>query len=521
MRVWAPVVGVLALFSICLAFAPSDASAAEPSGRLVVGTADPPETLDPHMSITLPSWTVVRNVFDSLLVRDLKTYGYKPGLAESHRIVNDTTWEFKLRKGVKFHNGEDFDAESVKFSIERVINPEQKSPSRGQNVLIDRVEIVDRHTVNIVTKKPMPMLRERLVSPGYTGTISMVPPKYVREKGDQYFNTNPVGTGPFRVVKWVKGDVIELEANRDYWGGAPKVKTVLIRAIPEPTTRVSALLTGDADIIESVPPDLVESVKKASGARIAETDVDGVPTDVEFNATKGGPLADPRVRCALSHVVDMDLVVKKILRGYGVRRPVPLDPRAFGYNPNLKLPKPDLDRAKKLLAEAGHPNGQGIPALQLIYIRGGGGLLLAADPIAEYIAQQFNKLGVKTELIPLDSGAFSARARDRKAWDMRMTGWGGGGRFEVGDTLFFEYHSAAPSSGLGNKEFDEILDQARSTMDPEARKQLYWKAQELVYTLCGSLPTFQNKVIFGVRDDVDWSPSIGQFLVLHEAGRKK
>jgi peptide/nickel transport system substrate-binding protein len=500
---------------------PPAASAAEPTGRLVLGTGDPPETLDPHMSITLPSWTVVRNVFDSLLARDLKTFGYKPGLAESYQILNDTTWQFKLRKGVKFHNGEAFDAEVVKFSIERVLNPEQKSPSRGQNILIDRVEIVDRYTVNIITKKPMPMLRERFVSPGYTGTISIVPPKYVREKGDVHFNANPVGTGPFRVVRWVKGDLIELEANKDYWGGPPKIKTVIIKAIPEPTTRVSALLTGEADIIESIPPDLVDTLKKAPGAHIAETDVDGVPTDVEFNATKGGPLADPRVRCALSAAVDMDLVVQKIVRGYGTRRPVPLDPRAFGYNPNLPLQKFDLERGKKLLAEAGHLNGQGIPELQLLYMRGGGGLLLAADPIAEYIAQQFGKLGVKVQLVPLDSGAFSARSRDRKAWDMRMTGWGGGGRFEVGDTLFFEYHSLAPSSGLGNKEFDQILDKARETMDPEARKQLYWKAQELVYTLCGSLPTFQNKVIFGVRNDVNWAPAVGQFVILHEAERKR
>jgi peptide/nickel transport system substrate-binding protein len=521
MRFRAMVVGVVAVLATGLAFVPTCSLGAEPTGRLTLGTGDPPETLDPHISITLPSWTVVRNVFDSLLVRDLKTYGYKPGLAESHQIVNDTTWQFKLRKGVKFHNGEELNAEAVRFSVERVINPEQKSPSRGQNVLIERVEVVDPYTVNIITRKPMPMLRERFVSPGYTGTISIVPPKYIREKGDQYFNTNPVGTGPFRVVKWVKGDYVELEANKEYRGGPPKIKTVIIKAIPEPTTRVSALLTGDADIIESIPPDLVESVKKAPSAHVAETDVDGVPTDVEFNATKGGPLADPGVRCALSSAVDMDLVVKKIVRGYGARRPVPLDPRAFGYNPNLPLQKHDLDKAKKLLAEAGHPNGQGIPELEFLYMRGGGGILLVADPIAEYVAQQFSKLGVRVQLIPLDSGAFSARSRDKKAWDMRMTGWGGGGRFEVGDTLFFEYHSSAPSSGLNDKEFDLILDRARETMEPEARKQLYWKAQELVYNRCGSLPTFQNKVIFGVRNDIDWSPSVGQFVILHQAGRKK
>ena len=192
------------------------------TGRLVIGAPAEPETLDPHMSASLPTWNIARNVFDSLLTRDLKTFGYKPGLAESHRVVNETTWQFKLRRGVKFHNGEDFNAESVKFSIERVLNPEQKSASRGLNLLIDRVEILDPYTVNIITKKSMPMLRERLTSPGYTGTIPMVPAKYIREKGDQYFAANPVGTGPFRVVKWVKGAEVELVTSRFLYGPIPQ-----------------------------------------------------------------------------------------------------------------------------------------------------------------------------------------------------------------------------------------------------------------------------------------------------------
>jgi peptide/nickel transport system substrate-binding protein len=494
------------------------APATAQTGRLVVGTAAEPETLDPHMSASLPTWNIARNVFDSLLTRDLKTFGYKPGLAESHRILNDTTWQFKLRRGVKFHNGEDFNAEAAKFSIDRVLNPEQKSASRGLNLLIDRVEIIDAYTVNIVTKKPMPMLRERFTSPGYTGTIPMVPPRYIREKGDQQFAASPVGTGPFRVVRWVKGADVELEANPSYWGGAPKIKTVVFKTIPEPAIRVSALLTGEADIVANVPPDSVELIKRDPRARISEADVDGIPPQIQFNAMKGGPLADLRVRQALVSAVDMELVVKRLLRGHAVQRALPLDPRAFGYNPNLPVHKPDLERARKLLAEAGHPNGQGIHELVLIYPTGG--RYLMGEAVAEYVSQQFAKVGVRVKLSPAEYGTWLAQMRDKKSYDLGMMGWGGGGRFEVGDTMFFQLHSGSPYSWLGNADFDQTLDRARETMDSETRKQFYWKAQEVAYGLAAVLPAHQTNAIYGVRSDVVWEAQLGEMILLHEAARK-
>jgi len=508
-------VTVLAFGLLALVVAtPADAQ----TGRLVIGTAAEPETLDPQMSASLPTWNIARNVFDSLLTRDLKTFGYKPGLAESHRILNDTTWQFKLRRGVKFHNGEDFNAEAVKFSVERVINPEQKSPSRGLNLLIDRVEIVDPYTVNIVTKKPMPMLRERFTSPGYTGTIPMLPPRYVREKGDQQFAASPVGTGAFRVVKWVKGTEVELEANAAYWGGSPKIKTAVFKIIPEPATRVSALQTGQADIISNVPPDSVELIKRDPRSRISETDVDGIPPHIQFNTTKGGPLADVHVRQALGYTIDMDLIVKRLLRGHGVQRALPLDPRAFGYNPNLALHKPDPEKAKKLLADAGHPNGQGIPELVLIYPTGG--RYLMGESVAEYVGQQFAKVGVRVKLSPAEYGTWLAQMRDKKSFDLGMMGWGGGGRFEVGDTMFFQLHSESPYSWMSNGDFDQALDRARETMDPESRKQLYWKAQEIAYNLAAFLPAHQTNSIYGVRNDVVWEAQLGEMILLHDAARK-
>jgi peptide/nickel transport system substrate-binding protein len=281
---------------------------------------------------------------------------------------------------------------------------------------------------------------------------------------------------------------------------------------------VSALLAGQADIVSNVPPDSIDLVKRDPRTRISETDVDGIPPHVQFNAMKGGPLADVRVRQALGLTVDLDLVVKRLLRGHGVQRPLPLDPRALGYHPNLPLHKPDLDKARKLLADAGFPGGQGIPELVFIYPTGG--RYLMGESVAEYVSQQFAKVGVRVKLSPGEYGTWLAQMRDKKSFDLGMMGWGGGGRFEVGDTLFFQFHSASPYSWLGSADFDRALDRAREAMDPEARKQLYWKAQEIVYNLAAVLPAHQTNSIYGVRNDVVWEAPLGEMILLHGAARK-
>ena len=179
------------------------------------------------------------------------------GLAESWRLVSPTTYQFKLRRGVKFHNGEPFNADAVKFSIERQLN-HPKSRAKAALAPVERVEVVDEHTVNVVSKGPFPVLLARTTYAG-SGSVVMLPPKYVQEKGDD-FALHPIGTGAFKFVEWVKGDRVTLEANPDYWRGKPKVQRVTFRFVPETATRIASLLNGETDIIENVPPDQVERV---------------------------------------------------------------------------------------------------------------------------------------------------------------------------------------------------------------------------------------------------------------------
>ena len=237
-----------------------------------------------------------RQIFDTLLRRNLKTLQLEGNLAESWRLVNDTTWQFKLRRGVKFHNGEPFDAGAVKFSIERMLNPKQGAPGRTSIATIDHVDVIDATTVNVVTKTPFPLLPVRM-SPGHCGTVGIVPPQYLGQVGDAGFAVKPVGTGPYKLVEWVKDERLVLEANHDYHRGAPAIERLVFRPVPELTTRVAALLSGQADLVSDIPPDQIEKIKASGVARVEVSTLGGFIIMVKMtNYLMPGPWQDARVQ---------------------------------------------------------------------------------------------------------------------------------------------------------------------------------------------------------------------------------
>ena len=216
------------------------AQAARDKDTVVIVQGADPTTMDPHNHMETPAWNVHIQLYDTLLQRtpDIKRENL---LAESYRIVNDKTWEFKIRKDVKFHNGEDLKAENFKFTFERMADPKLKLRQTVFQGVIERVEVMDDYTFRIVTKDPYPVMDAMLCIYGQP-----LPIKYFQEKGPEHFSLNPVGTGPYKFVRWVKDDYILLEANEKYFRGAPKVKKIRFRPIPEATTRVAALQTRDA-----------------------------------------------------------------------------------------------------------------------------------------------------------------------------------------------------------------------------------------------------------------------------------
>ena len=457
--------------SACLG-QPAEVGAA-PKGRMVMALGTDPSTLDPHMHALRVGIIVEFQMFDTLLERDLKTMAPVPKLAESVRAVNDLTWEVKLRPGIKFHNGEPMNAEAVKFTLDRLVNPEQKSPIRGNYTWIKAVEVVDDLTARVHTHKPFPLIHERLI---YTYVL---PPKYVKSVGDAGFAKAPVGTGPFKFVEWKKGDRIVMEANEQYWRGAPAIKTIVVRTIRETATQIAEMLTGGVDLIRTVPPDQISVLEANPNIRVSAAKILRVVylmMDADGKATPGGPLTKLKVRQAISHAVHTEEIIGKILGGKAVRIHTPVNPLQFGHDPTLTTYPYNPARAKQLLAEAGYPNGFEVP------LNSYSGSVVSVDQVGDVVAGYLAKVGVTAKRRHFaDIGRYQKTMLEGKLDGINLDSWGSGSVFDADAILYQRFHSTEAYSYATNPDLDAWIDGGRGTLDPAKRKEYYAKAQRLIH----------------------------------------
>jgi len=502
---------ILALTVVGLAAGPV---AAAPKGRVVVALGSDTSTMDPHMHTERMGIIINQHIFDTLLARDTKTWQPIPHLAESVKNVNPTTWEMKLRKGVKFHNGEPFNAESVKFSFDRVLNPEQKSPIRGNFTWIKSVDIVDEHTVRIVTDKPYPVIHETLTF----GNFGMVPPKYVKEKGDAHFAKNPVGTGPFKFVEWRKGERTTVEANEQYWKGAPAIKTIVFRVIPETATQIAELLSGGVDILRAVPPDQISAIGKSGVARVTATQILRVvflQLDGDGRAGKT-PLTDVKVRRAINHAVNVDEIIQKVLGGMAVRTPAGTNPMAFGFDPAIKPHAYDPEAAKKLLAEAGFPNGFEVT------LNTYAGSIVSVDQVAQATMGYLAKVGIKIKPRHFaDVGQYLANFRGSKLDGMTMASWGYNSVFDSDFIYYIHFHTGQPYAYNTAKEMDQWLDEARSVVDPKKRQELYSRFQRFMVDQAFWVPMYAQFTIEAASNKLNYEASSDEIMRVHAATWKQ
>jgi peptide/nickel transport system substrate-binding protein len=465
----ATLAAVLGALLLCLA------PLAHPQPKpVVVVQSGEAATLDWHMHCDKNAHEPDRQIFDTLLRRNLKTLQLEGNLAESWRAVNDTTWQFKLKRNVKFHNGEPFDAAAVKFSIERMLNPKQGAPGRTSIATIDHVDVVDPYTVNVITKAPFPLLPVRM-SPGHCGTVGIVPPKYLAEVGDAGFAVKPVGTGPYKFVEWVKDERLVLEANKDYHRGAPAIDRLTFRPVPELTTRVAALLSGQADLVSDIPPDQTGKIRSSGTAHVEISTLGGFVIMVKMtNYLTPGPWQDVRVRKAINYAIDMDTIIKTVLEGHGHVLGVPLEKEAFGFNPNIKWYGYNPERAKALLREAGYANGFEM-TLHVPNRR-----YMNDIEVVQAMAQMLAKVGIKAKVEVWEQSIYTTKWRKRELLPAYMTAWGGAGVFD-GDLLTSSLNSKSALAIYKNEALDKMLEEAQATSDPERRKAIYFKAQELIY----------------------------------------
>jgi peptide/nickel transport system substrate-binding protein len=451
---------------------------------------------DPPNSVLRESIIFGYHVFDHLAARDLKSGKVGPSLALSWKAVDDTTWEVKLRKGVKFHDGTPFTARDVKATFDRVLNPENKLTARGNHAKIKSIEVVDDLTARFKTDGPYPLFVERLTAQVIQSE------KAIKDKGHEWMQENPVGTGPYKLVKWSKKQEHLLQRNDDYWGPKPAFKFVRIRIIPEQATQIAELVSGGVDIIKAVPPDQMDVINKSGQARTSSSPILRTAFLQLDQAGRSGqnPFQDKRVRQAANLATDMDGIIKHVLNGLADRTATSVNPMAFGYDPNLKPYKQDLAAAKKLLTDAGYPNGfevgllRGQPIVEP-------GLIQTTDAIVADLA----KAGIKTKQRMVgDVGPYVNLVRDNKADPIFEWSWGYYSIFDADAILFDVMTCGQAYSYYCNKALDDLVSQGRSTLDQKKRAEIYVRAQKLIHDDAAYLFKWGLRGVWGVSNRIDY-----------------
>jgi peptide/nickel transport system substrate-binding protein len=463
---------------------------------IVYGLQSDVQNWDPPNSVLRESIILGYNVFDHLAARDLKTGKVGPSLAVSWKSLDDTTWEVKLRGGVKFHDGTPFSAKDVKATFERVLNPENKLTARGNHAKIKSVEVVDNLTVRFKTDGPYPLFVERL-----TAQV-MQSEKVIREKGHEWMQENPVGTGPYKLVKWAKKQEHLLQRNDDYWGPKPAFKYVRIRIIPEQATQIAELISGGVDIIKAVPPDQMDVINKSGQARTSTSPIlrtAFIQLDQAGRAGKN-PFQDRRVRLAANYAVDIDATIKHVINGLGDRTATTVNPMAFGFDASVKPYKQDLAQAKKLLADAGFPNGIDVGILTT-----GPTVEPGLIQTTETIVADLAKAGIRAkQRFVGEVGPFTNLVRDNKAEPMFTWSWGYYSVFDADAILFDVMTCNQPYSYYCNKELDDLVIQGRSTLDVKRRTEIYAKAQKLIHDDAAYLYKWGLRGVWGVSNRIDY-----------------
>ncbi|MHA7965652.1 ABC transporter substrate-binding protein [Paenibacillus sp. CAU 1782] len=435
---------------------------------------------------------VVDNIFDTLVKRDASEK-LIPGLATSWSPIDDTTWEFKLREDVSFTNGEKFNADAVKFSLDRVLNPDNNAPTASYVSTIKEVKAVDEYTVHVITNKPDPLIPTRF----NRYPTEIVPPKYVEEVGQEGFAQKPIGTGPYKFVSWEKGSNLVLEANADYWNGEPDVKKVTFRSIPEASTRVSALLNGEVDIVTAVSPEDRDKISSSSAARLSTVERAGNTVYVGFK-TDVKPFDDPKVRQALNYAIDVKSIVEKVLQGAAVQTNSLIGPKDFGYAGEFDGYDYDPEKAKALLAEAGYPDGF-TATLDTVswYIKN--------TDVAQVIAEQLKAVGVTIKVNNVESSVYRTLVPSGKQSDMYVLGWSSTNTLDADAAIYAILRSGESYSTYANADVDAKLDEARSITDEARRKQLYEEIQAEVLKDAPRIFLYQENQYYGVSNSLDWN----------------
>ena len=446
-------------------------------------------SIDPHYHNLSPNNSLLLHIYEPLVKRDANQK-LVPGLATSWKALDDLTWEFKLRKNVKFHDGTPFTAEDVVATYKRVPNvPNSPSSMATFTKPIVETRIVDPHTIVFKTAAPHVLL------PSDLGSVYIVP-KPIAEKGTtEEFNSGKaaIGTGPYKFAEYVPNQRVVLKANYGYWGGEEPWDKVTFKILSNPAARVAALLSGDVQMIETVPTADITKLSSDKKFALADKVSNRViyihlnqwdDKKVPFVTAKDGkpldknPFKDARVRKALSMAINRDLIAERVMEKKAVPAAQLLPDFFYGTSKKLKPPKYDPEGAKKLLAEAGYPNGF------TMTIHGPNNRYINDDKVAQAIAQFYSRAGIEAKVETMPSSVYFTRAT-KGEFGYMLLGWGTESG-EQGSSLRSLLATHDPAKGMGvtnrgrysNPAFDKQVSDALVTMDDKKRESMIQQAAE-------------------------------------------
>ncbi|MCC7368215.1 MAG: hypothetical protein IT306_07330 [Chloroflexi bacterium] len=463
------------------------AAAVASKGDLTVIQQLPITTLDATMEQSLAILNPAIHMADPLVFRE-PNGSVKPHLATAWTYPNDKTLRFKLRQGIKFHNGDPLTTDDVAFTFMRLLDP--KTGSRQTPVLtsIAEVKAVDGETVDFLLKEPNATLLGRI------SILPIVPKKYFDSVGGtDAFGQKPMGTGPFKFVEWVKGQHVVMEANPDYWMGAPKLKTIKYRQIAEDNTRVTELLTGNADLVNNVPPELGQKVK--ADAKTELQTVRGLRNVYLKINTKKAPFSDLKVRQALNHAIDVKLIVETVLGGNAVPTPGGyMGPGVWGYSKDVDKERYPFDpaKAKALLAEAGVKPGN-------IMILSAKGRLLNDAEVVQAIAGMLQNVGFNPQVNLLDFTVVTDEWNRKYKEEMDLHLWSNANNTADAD-YNYSTNFYTKNSGLywGTEEFDKRVVAARGILEPDPRDKAYQEIAKTLIDEAVAVPMYDQMDSYGV-----------------------
>lgn len=480
---------------------------------LTIGVRAGPDSIDPHFTASGTHAEALKHVFDTLTWSGDQLQ-IEPGLAESWRAVDATTWEFKLRQGVKFHDGSDFTAADVKFSIERIPTVSGPNPTTIYVRRVKETTIVDPHTIRIVTDGPAPTLPNDFIR------LFIVSAKaaagLTKDNANEAFNTGraAIGTGPFRFVSWTPKDQMVVERNETYWKGPAAWQRVVRKEIPNDAARVAQLRAGQLDMIVRTPATDIPGMTRDPKLGVVrvdtvyvfylELDMRDKPPQVtakDGSALPKNPFQDPKVREAFDLAIDRDALAEVSMEGLGKPVTQIVTQNIFGYDTRIQPQKANVARARQLMGEAGYPNGFKV-VLSFTNDR-----LPGDGAVGTSLAQMLARIGVDAQAAA-QPGAVLFPARTRGDLSLVMAGWGtltG----EANYTLSSLAHSAAPALRLGafnwrnykSETVDKLLEDAAVEMDEGKRKSLLAEAGGLFRSDRALLPLTAVSSAWTLRRD--------------------